>query len=182
MARLLIAVGGVLLAVGLVLGGTQALHRYQTAVERQQVDAYTASVLPPARDAGRLVGQTIAPELQAYETGQVPGAKIAADAESWHTFFVSTRAAFARTSHTDRLAAIAGGFDTSLAEYATAVQFFGRLDDAGAAPAALAAGLAAAGAADRNYCEAENSLAGLRQSLGLQALPEFRARASCPAG
>ena len=178
MARALIAAGGVLLALGLVLGGIQAYQRYQAAVERQQVDAYTAAVLPPARDAGKLVSQIIVPELRSYEAGAVPGSKIASDSVAWHQFFLRTRSRFAEAPHSGSLDSIARGFDTALAEYATAVEFYGRIGDAGAAPAAMVAGNAAALAADRTYGASENQLACLRRSLGLPAVPEFRVQAS----
>lgn len=175
--------GAALLVLGLVLGGIQAVQRYQAAVERQQVDAYTAAVLPAARSAGRLVSETIVPELRAYEAGRVSGAKIAADAPAWHAAFLRTRADFAKAPHSGKLDSIAGSFDMALLEYATAVEFYGRLGDAGAAPAAMTAGDAAALAADRTYGEAETALACLRRTMSLSAVPEFRVQgSSCPSG
>lgn len=181
MARALVAVGAALLLVGLVLGGMQAYQRYQAAVERQQVDAYTAALLPAANDAGRLVSQTIVPELHAYAAGQVPGAKIAADAVGWRQAFIRTRASFAKAPHSGRLDPIAKNFDTALGEYATAMAFYTRLGDAGAAPAALAAGDTAGLTADRTYGQAESALACLRRTLGLSAVTEFRVQSGvCP--
>jgi hypothetical protein len=174
-------VGAALLALGLALGATQAFRAYQAAVERQQVDAYTAAVLPPAQDAGRLVGQTILPELTAYEAGRLPGSKIAADAAAWHRIFLRTRATFARAPHSGRLDSVARGFDRALDEYATAVELYQRLADPGAAPAALVAGDAAAMAADQSYGRAETALACLRRSVGLAAVPEFKIQGACPA-
>ena len=51
MARVLIAAGGVLLVVGIALGGYQAYLRYQTAVQRQQVDAAQVVVGVRRREA-----------------------------------------------------------------------------------------------------------------------------------
>ena len=182
MARTLIAAGAAFLALGIGLGGFQVFQRYQSAVEKQQVDAYTAAVLPPAQAAGRLVSQSIVPELSAYEASQTAGAKVAADAAAWQAAFVKTRGTFAAAAHPGKLGPIAARFDDALAKYAAAVAFFARLGDAGAAPAAFVAGETVAAAADRAYGLAVSALGCLRASLGLPLVPEFRAAGACPAG
>lgn len=180
MARILLAAGGVLLVIGVVLGGMQAVQHYQAGVERQQVDNYTSSILGPARAAGKLVSDQILPELAAYEAQRVPGARVSADAGKWHAAFARTRAEFGRAEHPGKLAGIASQFDKALMEYAASVAFFGKLSDPGAAPAALVAGEAAAAAADHDYAQAETLLACLRRSLGLPTVSEFRVFGACP--
>ena len=180
MARILLAAGGVLLAVGVVLGGMQVVQRYQAAVERQQVDSYTSSIVGPARGAGQLVSRQILPELASYEAQRVAGKQVATDAGTWHAAFARTRTEFGQAQHPGRLAPIAADFDRALAEYTVSVAFFRKLGDPGAAPAALSAGEAAAAAADRDYGQAETQLACLRRSVGLSSVPEFRIFGACP--
>jgi hypothetical protein len=171
-ARVLIAAGCVLLVVGIALGADQAYLRHQQAVERQQVDSYTAGVRPLAADAGRLVQQTIVPELDAYAAGRLPADKVALDATGWQLFFQRTRAGFARVAHPGRLAAVAQRFDRALAEYVAAVAEL-RGVAAGDAAGALAQGRAQARRADCDYANAAAALAGLRRSLDLPDVTAF---------
>jgi hypothetical protein len=171
-ARVLIAVGGVLLVVGIVLGGYQAYSRYQSAVERQQVDHYTAGVQPLAANAGKLVQETIVPELDLYAAGKVPTGKVAIDASAWRQFFLRTRTQFAQVQHPGDLAGIAQQFDRALAEYAEAVADMQQLA-ASDGPKALTSGRAKAKRADCDYGRAAVALTSLRRSLDLPDVATF---------
>jgi hypothetical protein len=171
-ARVLIATGGVLLVVGLALGGYQVYLRYQAAVQRQQVDRYTAAIQRPAQLAGALVAETIVPELDAYAAGKVPVAKVAIDALAWKIFFMRTRAEFASTQHPDELVPIAQQFDHALAEYITAVVDIEKVAGADG-PRALATGRAAAKRADCDYGRAAVALSDLRRDLSLPDVATF---------
>lgn len=172
MARALIVIGGVLLLVGIVLGGYQAYSRYQSAVQRQQVDHYTAGVQPLAANAGKLVQQTIVPELDLFAAGQVPTGKVALDAAAWREFFLRTRTEFARVDHPGDLATVAAQFDHALAEYAQAVADMQRLA-ASDGPKALASARAEAKRADCDYGRAAVALTNLRRSLDLPDVATF---------
>ncbi len=174
MARALIAVGGVLLIVGIALGGYQAYLRYQDAVLRQQVDRYTAGIQPPATEAGKLVEQTIVPELDGYARGTTPAGKVALDATAWEVFFLRTRAEFARVAHPGRLAGIAHQFDQALAEYALAVAEIQKVAGSDGSQA-LTLGRAQARRADCDYANAAAALAELRHTLDLPDLATFPA-------
>jgi hypothetical protein len=171
-ARVLIAAGGVLLLVGLALGGYQVYLRYQTAVQRQQVDRYTAGIQRPAELAGELVAATIVPELDAYAAGKLPAAKVAIDAGAWKIFFLRTRAEFAQTDHPDELVPIAQQFDHALAEYVAAVVEIQKVAG-GDGPRALATGRAAAKRADCDYGRAAVALSELRRNLSLPDVATF---------
>ena len=172
-ARVLIAAGAVLLVLGVVLGGYQVYLRYQQAVEKQQVDRYTAGIQGPAQLAGQLVAQTIVPELDAYANGKLPAGKVAVDAALWRAFFVRTRAEFARVAHPGPVAAIAAQFDTALAEYIQAVTEVEKLASPSQAAEALLAGKAVAKKADCDYGRAAVALTGLRSSLDLPDVATF---------
>lgn len=172
MARVFIAAGGVLLALGIALGGYQVYARYQTAVQRQQVDGYTAAVQRPAQLAGELVAQTIVPELDAYAAGTLPAAKVAIDAGTWRVFFQRTRAQFAAPAHPDGLLSIAGQFDRALAEYTAAVTEIQQVGGPAGA-GALAKGRAEAKRADCDYGRAAVALTDLRRSLSLPDVATF---------
>ena len=172
MARVLIAVGGVLLVLGIVLGGYQVYLRYQDAVERQQVDRYTAAIQPVASDAGRLVQETIIPEVDAYAAGRLPASKIALDAASWRVFFLRTRQQFAGVAHPGDLAPVAERFDSALAEYATSVAEIQKVA-AGDPARTLAAAKAQAKRGDCDYGRAAVALTSLRRSLSLPDVATF---------
>lgn len=172
MARVLIAAGGALLLVGIVLGGYQAYSRYQSAVQRQQVDHYTAGVQPLAANAGKLVQQTIVPELDIYAAGKLPTGKFALDAAVWRQFFLRTRTEFAQVDHPGDLAGVAAQFDRALAEYAEAVADMQKLA-ASDGPRALANGRAEAKRADCDYGRGAVALTSLRRSLDLPDVATF---------
>jgi hypothetical protein len=171
-ARVLIAAGAVLLVVGLGLGGYQVYLRHQQAVERQQVDQYTAGVQPLAQHAGELVQKTIVPELDLYSLGKVPAAKIALDSAAWRLYFDRTRTDFARVAHPGDLQGIAQRFDQALAEYAQAVADVQKLAGSDGS-AALAAARAEAKHADCDYGRAAIALVDLRRSLDLPDVATF---------
>jgi len=174
-ARVLIAVGGVLLVVGIALGGYQAYLRYQTAVQRQQVDGYSAAVQRPAEQAGRLVAQTIVPEIDAFVSGKLPASKVAIDAAIWKAFFTRTRQEFGRVARPDPVLGIASQFDKALAEYIQAVADLEQVAAASGAGRALATGQAEAHLADCDYGRAAVALTHLRRSLDLPDIGTFAA-------
>jgi len=173
-ARVLIAVGGVLLVLGIVLGGYQVYLRYQDAIERQQVDRYTAAIQPGASDAGRLVQETIIPEIDAYAAGTLPAGKIALDAASWRVFFQRTRQQFAAAAHPGDLDSVARQFDAALGEYEASVSEIQKVVAADAAQT-LAAAKAQAKRGDCDYGRAAVALTSLRRSLSLPDVATFAA-------
>lgn len=172
MARVLIAVGGVLLVLGVGLGGYQIYVHYQDAVERQQVDRYTATIQPVAAGAGELVRQTIIPEVDAYAARQLPATKIALDAVSWRVFFVRTRQQFASAAHPGDLAPVAQQFDAALAEYAASMLEIQKAA-AGDPTVTLATAKSEAQRADCLYGRAAVALSDLRRSVSLPDVPTF---------
>lgn len=178
--RALVALGLLLLLTGIALGAWQGWNAYSLNQERQQVGAYTDGLVPLARDAGRLVRQTIAPALVQYGEGKADGGVIAAGAPTWQAYFQSTRKKFAAVRHPSQADAVARLFDRSLTEYATAVKLFGEeVSRPGATPAVLGPGVEVAREADHDYAAAAEALACLRESLGLPSVPEFKAVGRC---